>query len=71
MAMLQGVDHTLLLLRHEYEKDSGKFDPRRLLQAATPTDGLIIQHASAGKAERGRPCLATRCSPTLPIVNGS
>jgi len=57
VTMLQGVDRTLLLLRHEYEKDPGKFDPRRLLQAASPTDGLIIQYAISGQSGEGRTLL--------------
>ena len=57
VAMLQGVDHTLLLLRHEYEKAPGKFDPRRLLMEAAPTDGLTIQYAIVEQNGEGRTLL--------------
>jgi two-component system, sensor histidine kinase len=49
-AMFQGVDHTLLLLRQEYERNSTKFDLSRLVKNATLGDDLTIQFAIAGQA---------------------
>lgn len=49
VAMLEGVDRTLLLLRQEYERDPDHFDLNRLLKRATFTDDLTIHFAIAGR----------------------
>ena len=58
-SMLRSVDHTLLLLRQEYEQDPTGFDINRLATLMLSPDVLTIQFAISGPTGRAKALTTT------------